>query len=237
MSGLRERLRRLQSVPQPDPSPIQNPAPGFSVAERLRRLDPLRHRAANPCTPCEQDVAAELGAEIVAPGVLLLERRHPLRRRHGRFRAADAPASMPALFPSPSTGAAGWAFIDTETSGLAGGTGTWAFVCGIGRFAGDDLLLRQWLLTRLDAEPVLLSLFADCLNGVDLLISYNGKSFDLPLLMTRFRLAGLHCPLEPLSHLDLLHPVRRAFATRWPNCRLASVEQRLLGVQRGDDLP
>jgi uncharacterized protein YprB with RNaseH-like and TPR domain len=221
----------------PDSVPDSGLAQDWSLAERLQRLDPTRRRATSCREPDEQALAEGLGAKILTPGVLLLERRHSLRRRHGRCHAMDCVATLPMLCPTAPSDPAGWAFIDTETSGLAGGTGTWAFTCGVGRIDGDDLLLRQWLLTRLDAEPAMLASFGDGLADVELLVSYNGKSFDLPLLLTRFTLAGLRCRLDALAHLDLLHPVRRAFAARWPDCRLATVEQRLLGFRRDGDLP
>ena len=221
----------------PDSVPDSGLAQDSSLAERLQRLDPTRRRATSCREPDEQALAEGLGAKILTPGVLLLERRHSLRRRHGRCHAMDCVATLPMLCPTAPSDPAGWAFIDTETSGLAGGTGTWAFTCGVGRIDGDDLLLRQWLLTRLDAEPAMLASFGDGLADVELLVSYNGKSFDLPLLLTRFTLAGLRCRLDALAHLDLLHPVRRAFAARWPDCRLATVEQRLLGFRRDGDLP
>ncbi len=131
----------------------------------------------------------------------------------------------------------GWLFLDTETSGLAGGTGTWAFLCGLARIEGDDLLVRQYLLARLDAEPAYLDAVGGEIRSAGLLVSYNGKTFDVPLLTTRFRLAGMRSPLEPMAHLDLLGLVRRAFAPVWPDCRLATAEERLLGVGRGGDLP
>ncbi len=243
MPSLRERLHRLRPDAVVPATPAN--AESNSLAERLRRLDPSRRRAASPRAPDEQALADQLGAMIVAPGVLLLERSQPLNRRHGRFRLADCAIAMPKLFADASTDPVTWAFIDTETSGLAGGTGTWAFTCGLGRIDGDRLLLRQWLLTRLDSEPRMLALLADALSDVELLISFNGKSFDLPLLQTRLRLARPEMDagrdaasrLAATAHLDLLHPLRRAFASRWPDCRLASAEQRLLGFQRDDDLP
>ncbi len=130
----------------------------------------------------------------------------------------------------------GWLFLDTETSGLAGGTGTWAFLCGLARIEGDALLVRQYLLTRLDAEPGYLDAIGREIGSAGLLVTYNGKTFDVPLLTTRFRLAGKRSPLEPMAHLDLLGLVRRAFAPVWPDCRLATAEERLLGVGRGGDL-
>ncbi|MGB5834589.1 MAG: ribonuclease H-like domain-containing protein [Thiohalocapsa sp.] len=218
-------------------APTSTTTGGPSLAERLRHLDPIRRRLPVCDLPDEQALADELGARIAAPGVLLLERSRPLSRRHGRFRPGESATVMSALFAQASTDPSKWAFIDTETSGLAGGTGTWAFTCGVACIRGDELLLQQWLLTRLDAEPTMLKLLAEVLSGAELLISYNGKSFDLPLLITRFRLAGRCCALEGMAHLDLLYPVRRAFSSRWPDCRLATVERLLLGFQRDDDLP
>jgi uncharacterized protein YprB with RNaseH-like and TPR domain len=146
---------------------------------------------------------------------------------------ADVPENAPMLFKSD----ADLICLDTETSGLAGGTGTWAFVTGLLRGNAEGWLLRQYLLTRLDAESAYLEAIAAEFEGVGLLISYNGLSFDIPLLTTRFRLSGQADPLPALPHLDLLKPVRRAYGRIWPDCRLASVEQRLLGFKRKDDLP
>lgn len=174
-------------------------------------------------------------------GLLCLERRQPLTQRHGRFQpvqglACIAPnaADLGALrLPA----AEGWRLLDTETSGLAGGTGTWAFVVGIARIQGGELWMRQYLLLELDAEPAMMACIQPELAAANPLISYNGKTFDLPLLETRLRLSGQPGLPDSIPHLDLLYPIRRAFATRWPDCRLASCEQRLLGFERADDLP
>jgi len=93
------------------------------------------------------------------------------------------------------------------------------------------------LLTRLDAEAYYLEVIASELQKAHLLVTYNGKSFDGPLLATRFRLAGLTNTLDDKLHLDLLYSVRRAFAPVWPDCRLATAEKRLLGFERKEDLP
>ena len=98
-------------------------------------------------------------------------------------------------------------------------------------------MLRQYLLARLDAESVYLEALAAELETPARLVTYNGRTFDAPLLATRFRLAGRSDPLAGLPHLDLLAPVRTAFARTWPDCRLATAEARLLGVRRADDLP
>src|SRR5690606_2132707 len=127
--------------------------------------------------------------------------------------------------------------FDTETTGLAGGTGTRAFMIGAADWHAGGLRIRQLCITRLAAETAMLEAFAEWLRPDTVLVSYNGKSYDRPLLSTRYRLARLHDPLPALRHLDLLHPVRRRYRGVWANCRLATAERELLGVLREDDLP
>jgi hypothetical protein len=186
--------------------------------------------------PDEHALSDHLGAERIAPGVLRVERRLGLNLPQGRVRPSDCLTSLPDLMNEPVGNSKGWLFLDTETSGLSSGTGTWAFLCGFLRFDDQGLLLRQYLLSRLDAEHSYLDAIGGELQTAGLLITYNGKSFDLPLLTTRLRLAGLLIDFEDKCHLDLLHPVRRAFARVWPDCRLATAEERLLGFAREGDL-
>lgn len=127
--------------------------------------------------------------------------------------------------------------FDTETTGLAGGAGTRAFLIGVAQIREAELVVRQLLLTRLGAETAMLRTFSGWLRSSQVLLSYNGKSFDTPLLRNRLRLARLPNALSGLAHLDLLHVVRRRFRKLWPNCRLKTAEQRVLGRVRGDDLP
>jgi uncharacterized protein YprB with RNaseH-like and TPR domain len=127
--------------------------------------------------------------------------------------------------------------FDTETTGLAGGTGTRAFMIGAADWLDGRFRIRQLTLTTMAAETAMLRTFAEWLSGDTVLVSYNGKCYDAPLLATRYRLARLPNPLAGLAHLDLLHPVRRHWKRQWPNCRLATAERQLLGVVREDDLP
>lgn len=247
--GLEARLRRLRGLgppiaSPPVASPLSSPgSPAPSVPERPSLAERRSRRAPWPrCAgvPDEQALAERLGAEVLRPGVLYLERRLDLRLRHGR-----APLGLPVeprYIPMPADrGPAGqaspWVCFDTETSGLAGGTGTWAFLTGLLCQAGPGWVLRQLLLTRLDTEAAYLAAVAAALAPPLRLLSYNGKAFDAPLLAIRLRLAGLANPLIGLPHLDLLGPVRRAFTHAWPDCRLATAESRLLGLERRDDLP
>lgn len=252
MSSLQERLRRLRAKPEPAPSVASSP----TLAERIRRLSTAGPTRSRP-RPSPETIADGLGAELLTPGLLHLERRRPLTQRHGRFQPAQGLACVASSGPTdliePDPNAAdpsepdlsdlalpaaeGWRFLDTETSGLAGGTGTWVFVVGIAQIQGTEIWLRQYLLLELGAEAAMMERVQAELAAANPLISYNGKTFDLPLLETRLRLNGMPGLLDRRPHLDLLYPVRRAFAARWPDCRLASCEQRLLGFVRDDDLP
>ena len=128
--------------------------------------------------------------------------------------------------------------FDTETTGLAGGTGTRAWMIGAADWMADGRFrVRQLTTTTMGAETAMLRTFATWLQPDTVLVSYNGKCYDAPLLKTRYRLARLPDPLTALGHLDRLHPVRRHWKSVWENCRLATAERELLGVIREDDLP
>jgi uncharacterized protein len=197
------------------------------------------------------ELAGRLGGEVVERHLILVETILPLPTGHGRWRLADAldplwPLAAPSPAPHPGVGEgvrhrAGTdggvvVGIDTETTGLAGGTGTAAFMVGIAEAGPAHVRLRQWLLTGFSGEPAMLAELAASLAGADLMVSYNGKAFDLPLLRDRRRLQRGEAFPEP-RHLDLLHPTRRLFRSAWPDCRLVTAEQRLLGMFREDDLP
>ncbi|WP_295540357.1 ribonuclease H-like domain-containing protein [uncultured Thiohalocapsa sp.] len=251
MSSLRERLRRVRGDAVTAPAADASTAPGPaqpSLAARLRRLGAARAGAPQPAPPAavtapvervldEAALAAELGAERLAPGVLRLTQSRPLALAHGRCALRPEPAAVSLLQPDAPTDPRGWVVLDTETSGLAGGTGTWVFVVGLARWRDGHLALVQYLLTRLDAEAAFLAQVRTDLAAAELLLSYNGKTFDVPLLAARLRLARLAETAAHLPHLDLLHPLRRAFGGVWPDCRLATVERRLLAHVRADDLP
>jgi len=128
-------------------------------------------------------------------------------------------------------------FFDTETTGLAGGTGTRAFMLGAADWDAGGLRVRQLLCTSLRGERAMLETFASWLRPDTVLSSYNGRCYDAPLLAARYRLARMANPLGGLRHLDLLFPVRRRWKGVWENCRLATTESRWLGISREDDLP
>lgn len=128
------------------------------------------------------------------------------------------------------------AFVDIETTSLQGGSGTVAFLIGVGRFEGDAFCVRQYFMEDFDQEPAMIRAVADDLAQADAIVSYNGKTFDLPILEVRWRLAKLR-PAFPRLHLDLLHPSRRLWSGRLPDCRLGTVERRILSILRTSDAP
>ncbi|HLV21311.1 MAG TPA: ribonuclease H-like domain-containing protein, partial [Polyangiaceae bacterium] len=126
-------------------------------------------------------------------------------------------------------------FLDTETTGLNGGAGVVAFLVGMAYFSGDGLMIEQLMLKSPADEPALLERVAECVEEAGLLVSYNGKAFDLPLLATRYVMNRLP-PLPPRPHLDLVHVARRLHRHRLGACRLVHLESDVLGFERGPDI-
>jgi uncharacterized protein YprB with RNaseH-like and TPR domain len=128
-------------------------------------------------------------------------------------------------------------FLDTETTGLAGGTGTYAFMVGVAFFRGDRLLVRQYFMRDHAEEPAMLAALAQVLGRHEAVVTFNGKSFDVPLLLTRYT-ANRQRPTVPTEiHLDLLHPSRRFWKEQLDSCTLGTLERAVLGHERAADVP
>lgn len=130
-----------------------------------------------------------------------------------------------------------WAFLDTETTGLVGGSGTYAFLIGVGRITREGFRVRQFFMREYCEERSILAALEAHLNDFDVLITYNGKTYDQPLLETRYYMTRRKPPFARLDHLDLLHGARRLWKLRLENCRLIQLEQEVLGMYREGDLP
>lgn len=130
-----------------------------------------------------------------------------------------------------------WLFLDTETTGLSGGAGTVAFLVGLGRFEDERFVVRQYLMRDFPEEPAMLAGVEAAMQTAEVLVTYNGKTFDIPLLRTRFVMHRRRWPLDGAPHLDLLHTVRRVWRPRLRDASLHTVERGVLGVEREDDLP
>lgn len=128
-------------------------------------------------------------------------------------------------------------FLDTETTGLAGGAGTYVFLAGVGYFEGDRFCVRQYFMRDFNEERALLSALNDLLTNFKAVVTYNGKTFDLPLMKSRYIMAGMKMSLEDPYHFDLLYPARRLWKKRLESCSLSTVEREILKVSRDDDVP
>lgn len=126
-------------------------------------------------------------------------------------------------------------FIDTETTGLMGGTGTVAFLIGIGYFNNEEFVVEQYLMRDYDEETAMLIDIKEILKRHNIVVSFNGKSFDLPLIQTRLILNRLKNTGFNL-HVDLLHSARRLWSFL-DSCSLNSLEENILSYERIDDIP
>lgn len=230
MSTALEHLRRLRqqaghATPAASPPAMRGAA--IDMTASLRRMLGVRTRSAPPSRAAAHQRI--LPGEEIADGLYLSERVLPWpvipESFDGAFAREDLLSTAQLLF------------FDTETTGLAGGTGTRAFMIGASDFVPEGLRVRQLLIAHLTAERAMLDTFAGWLRPDTRLVSYNGRSYDAPLLITRYRLARCRNPLDGLAHLDLLYPTRRRYRGVWENCRLATIERRALEIVREDDLP
>lgn len=168
----------------------------------------------------------------------VLDKVYPVSHRHGREALADLLAMS-----SGDTAVylrderfrnlkfRDFVFLDTETTGLAG-AGTLAFMVGVGFFDGDIFITRQYFLRDHGDEPAMLMLLDELLAEKAGIVSFNGRSFDLPLLDGRYLMNRMSGRVLDLPHLDLLHPARRLWRARLGSCALSSLEQTLLNVRR-----
>jgi uncharacterized protein YprB with RNaseH-like and TPR domain len=216
----------------------------------MQSLDDLRRiirriETRQPPRAAREPIERIVGGEVVDTGagsLLVVRQEYPTGHRHGRV-ALDGVRRAPldvlarlARLPSPPPDPDRLLFLDTETTGLAGGTGTYAFLVGAGWLEDDRFVVTQYFMRDLDEEPALLAALAPVVERAEALVTFNGGGFDLPLLETRFVLARRRWP-GMLPHLDLLRPARRVWATSLEDCRLGTLERRVLGLARESDVP
>lgn len=172
-----------------------------------------------------------------------VDKLYERHRRHGSISVIDledlpadlvGPMSEGEIAASPPQN---WAFLDTETTGLAGGPGTYAFLIGIGSIQPEGFRIRQFFMREFVEETSVLLALAEYLAQFDVLVTYNGKAYDQPLLETRYRVSRVRPPFSRLQHLDLLFGARRLWKLRFDSCRLIDLENEILGVEREGDLP
>jgi uncharacterized protein YprB with RNaseH-like and TPR domain len=189
-------------------------------------------------------VARAVGGEVLetaAGPIVRVRQTLPHSHRHGRHALGRSADPSPDVLALLGRGEArllegrGLLFLDTETTGLAGGTGTYAFLVGVGSIHPDGVVVEQYFMRDFDEEPALLAALGPRLIEAAAVVTFNGTGFDLPLLETRFVLARR--PWPEVVHLDLLAPARRVWSPGLGDCRLSTLEREVLGVIRDGDVP
>jgi hypothetical protein len=140
---------------------------------------------------------------------------------------------LPPLDPNPGD----VAYIDTETTGLTGGSGTYVFTAAVARPVTGGLRVAQLFLPEPGMEPAFLHALGEEVRAAPAIATFNGASFDLPLLRTRWVMARMPADFEHATHVDLLTLVRALYRHRLESCTLRYVEDRILGYERDDPLP
>lgn len=222
MTSIKEKLRQFDF--KQEATPVLNEFKALQVTPFLAQID-------------AEAVTNEFGSCIIR------EKRYDLTFEHGgqhlrsffelpppAFARAGGHSKFHALQPKDLL------FIDTETTGLAGGTGTYVFLIGIGYIDHQELVVRQFFMPDFRDELALLKIFEKHLQDKTCIISYNGKSYDVPLLKTRFALHRTPHHLDRLLHIDLLYTVRRLWKKSLQTCSLVDVERQILALQRHNDI-
>ena len=226
--------RQLQSKPKKAPSEDAS-SDGDVSLQAAREID------YDQPEPLEALLSGLEVVETAEGACAILDHVYPLQQRHGAHRLVellDHSGACAARFCrderlTPTT-FRDYLFLDTETTGL-NGAGTLAFMVGVGFFEGDAFVVRQYFLRDPGDEAAMLLLLDELVQRFKGLITFNGRSFDLPLLDGRFLLNRMPCDLLERPHIDLLPPARRLWRLRFSSCALSSLEKNLLGLQRSEE--
>ncbi len=175
--------------------------------------------------------------EAAARECLVRRAVYPLSDVAGLFSLSKNTLALINQTPFEEYDPRGLLFMDTETTGLSGGAGTVAFLIGIGFIADDGFVVEQYLMRDYPEEEDALNRFAERLDKAQAVVSFNGAAFDMPLLESRFTLAGMRSRWREVKHIDLLKWARGVFKLRLANCRLGNLEEKVLGIHRENDLP
>lgn len=276
MSSITDRLRGIvqgrpfDSVPsglppgrnvardRPSAVPVVSP----ELADSLATAKAVALRTRSSVTP--SGAATTLGGHVIeraSGAAIVVDREYPAHALHGRQRIGDLVDTLREGQEAMATMARAWPkakgigegtkvppllFLDLETTGLFGGAGTQAFLVGCAAIDGDAIRVRQFLLPGFEHERMMLGEVAAWAAAHGGLVTYNGRSFDVPLIETRFLFHRMPFPLGELPHLDMLHAARRLWRGRATaagpdpddnSCSLAVLEKHLSGLHRIGDVP
>ena len=197
----------------------------MNLRDRLRAVDAPRKSPAQPARTFEGCYhTREVRPLCDFPGAFLLQ-RDTVALMHGE----DLPQ---ALDPRRIL------YLDTETTGFAGGAGTVAFLVGLGYLTDDGFVVDQYLMRDYPEEPFLLEAVQQIVRRFDVICTFNGRSFDVPLLKDRLIMHRMDRKLfDSMPHIDLLHIARRIWKLRLQRCNLSRLEEAILGMPRMNDLP
>jgi uncharacterized protein YprB with RNaseH-like and TPR domain len=246
MSSLADRLRGVVGPPR-GIAPL--PPRGVAEAEAaIRENGAFRFHGEDG--GIAGDVAEILGGSWTEAGgqrFLVIDRTYLPGHRHGEVAMADALPPTHGLWPRLSLLATprerierdALLFVDLETTGLAGGAGTYAFLVGCAWFDGGTFRVRQFFLSDFGGERSLLDALRGTAELAGAVVTYNGKTFDLPLIETRYAMHRMPTPFSAVPHIDMLHPARRLWRAgeEGGSCRLSALEQSLCGHVREGDVP
>jgi uncharacterized protein YprB with RNaseH-like and TPR domain len=209
-------------------------------AAALRRVSPSDRTAARAFI--EEWAEGEVVENEFGPH-FQMEKHYAAHRRHGSADIGalfELPPDLLGILNEdgevPASPPERWAFLDTETTGLMGDSGAYAFLIGVGRITKGGFSVRQFFMREYAEEKSILKALSAHLDNFDTLVTYNGKTYDQPLLEIRYRARRLESPFNRLAHVDLLHGSRRIWKLRYDNCKLSFLENRVLGVERHGDL-
>ncbi len=198
------------------------------LRKRIEKVD--ARFADGPAVALEPEDATCLGGAEVQTAL----GRHWEVTRHYDYEHAHGHVTVEGL---RGLAAKRWVYLDTETTGLAGGAGTMAFLIGAASVEEHGFVLRQWFVREHGEEASALASLSQYLGAFETLVSYNGRSYDQPLLETRYTLARQRTPFARMEHVDLLYGARRLWKLRFASCRLVELERQILGHERVGDVP
>jgi len=259
VDDLRARLERqklgseAKKISRRDPDARQEPESGriSSIREQLHRLEMRggwKAKGAVESSPGPRIEDLLGGKEVVTPEGTCYEIRATYRPDylHGRYRLGDFNrVDLQGLdttcgrYGKEDLGPEDVLFMDTETTGLSLGTGTYVFLLGFGYFRSNRYHIQQLFLRDFEEEPAFLWQALSIMAPFRALVSFNGKRFDMPLLETRLSMCGQRRDNgEGMAHWDLLYPARRMWKERLDDCRLGTIEEKRLQVAREEaDIP
>jgi uncharacterized protein YprB with RNaseH-like and TPR domain len=256
--SLADRLRGIVSIPH-IPAEVR---PSPDVGQPTAIIDVSLPPRARPSLERTADVLGGQVMERAEGAVIVIDRHYAVDRLHGRERIGgvietlqngrEALGALRRAWPCKSSQPIAidqtprLLFLDIETTGLAGGAGTQAFLVGSAALERDELLVRQFLLPGFEHERALLAALREWSAAHDTIVSFNGRTFDVPLIETRYLFHRLEFPLADRPHIDMLHASRRLWKERpavagppldEDSCKLSVLERHLAGVHRVGDVP